>query len=222
MIIAIDGHSSCGKSTLARKLSAHLGLLYIDSGAMYRAVTLYCLDQGIDIEDPESVTEVLPNLTIELKPKPGGGIDTWLNGESVESRIRTMEISHMVSQVSTIAEVRHFLVKQQRHFGVRHGVVMDGRDIGTVVFPEADVKIFLTASPEVRAQRRFWELQRKGVEVTMDEVRKNLQERDEMDSTRAISPLRLADDAIVLDNSDLNETQTLEKALAIVESAKHA
>ena len=170
----------------------------------------------------KSVEAILPNLTIELKRKPEGGIETWLNGENVESRIRTMEISQNVSQVSTIGAVRHFLVKQQRHFGTRHAVVMDGRDIGTVVFPEADVKIFLTASPEVRAERRYQELRGKGIEVTMDEVRKNLKDRDQMDTNRAISPLRQADDAIVLDNSDLDETQTLQKALAIVNSAKHA
>lgn len=222
LIIAIDGHSSCGKSTLARNLAGELDLLYIDSGAMYRAITLYLLDNKIELADLEQIEASLKKITIELKPQSNGRIRTYLNGEDVEQRIRTMEVSKQVSPVSAIPEVREFLVKQQRSFGNKHGVVMDGRDIGTVVFPEAPVKIFLTAADETRVQRRFHELKGKGLDIGIEEVRKNLRERDEMDTNRAVSPLRKAEDAIVLDNTDLNETQTLQKALQIVKSAKQA
>ncbi len=223
--IAIDGFSSCGKSTMAKDLAKEIGYIYIDSGAMYRAVTLYCLenslfnsDGSVNSEELEkhindiSVSFCLNNET--LKP------ETFLNGVNVESKIRTMDVSSRVSLVAALGFVREALVKLQQEMGKSKGIVMDGRDIGTVVFPDAELKIFVTASAEIRAKRRYDELMAKGQEVSFDEILKNVEERDRIDQTRAVSPLRKADDAIVLDNS--NMTVEEQKAWLINEYQKAA
>jgi cytidylate kinase len=210
IIVAIDGFSSCGKSTMARQLAEKLGYVFIDSGAMYRAVTLYFLNNAIDFDDKEAIAKALENITITFKFNPEiEKAETYLNGENVEQQIRTMEVSRNVSPVAAISDVRKFLVKQQQQMGTEKGIVMDGRDIGTVVFPNAELKIFLTANPEIRAQRRQKELEEKGQKLSIDEVRNNLQERDKIDSTREDSPLRQADDAKVLDNSDIDRDEQL-------------
>lgn len=219
IVIAIDGYSSCGKSTLAKGLAAALGYAYIDSGAMYRAVTLYLIQHHIDPADEEAVAGALPYITIHFE-NIGLSNHTFLNGEDVEDAIRQMEVSENVSQVSIISAVRRAMVKQQKAMGRRKSIVMDGRDIGTVVFPEAELKIFLTADPEVRAQRRYKELVEKGVDVAMEAVRRNLAERDRIDSTRADSPLRQAEGAIVLDNTHLTHEAQLEKAIQLAEAAQ--
>ena len=216
--IAIDGHSSCGKSTLAKSLARELEYIYIDSGAMYRAVTLFALRNGLivnrEILNKEELIERIEEvkITFEWDSKTEKNI-TFLNEENIEDEIRRTEVSNNVSPISTIPEVRKEMVKQQRENGKDKGIVMDGRDIGTVVFPDAELKIFMTASPEIRAQRRFVELQEKGVEVDFDEILANVEERDNIDSTREASPLKKADDAIVLDNSNLNRDEQLEWAL---------
>ncbi|MCB0578710.1 MAG: (d)CMP kinase [Phaeodactylibacter sp.] len=215
IIIAIDGHSSCGKSTLARGMASRLHYTYIDSGAMYRAATLSFLRNRIPLEDEEAVRQALENITISFN----GRNHTILNGEDVESAIRRMEVSNHVSQVSAISAVRRKMVLQQQAMGREKGIVMDGRDIGTVVFPDAELKIFLTADVGVRARRRFEELKLKGIEATMEEVRQNLSYRDHIDSTREDSPLRRADDAIVIDNTHLSEDEQLEYALELARSA---
>lgn len=205
--IAIDGHSSCGKSTMAKDLARKLGYVYIDTGAMYRAVTLFSIQHGLFTEDGID-TEVLRgmmdqiNITFQFNPEAGRP-DTYLNGERVEDRIRTMEVSNKVSPIAALDFVRHAMVAQQQEMGKGGGIVMDGRDIGTTVFPHAELKIFVTASAEVRAQRRFDELTAKGEPCNYDEILFNVQERDRIDSTREVSPLRKADDAIVLDNSNM-------------------
>lgn len=217
IIIAIDGHSSCGKSTLAKSLARKLGYIYIDSGAMYRVVTLFALRNGWiknGQPDREKVIEGMKDIKITFHWDENTEKNTtFLNGENVEDEIRQLEVSQNVSPISTIAEVRHGLVKQQRENGKNKGIVMDGRDIGTVVFPEAELKIFLTASPEIRAQRRYLELKEKGREVEFDEILKNVEERDSIDSGREVSPLRKADDALVLDNSYLTREQQLQWSL---------
>lgn len=205
--IAIDGHSSCGKSTMAKNLARKLGYVYIDTGAMYRAVTLFSIQHGLFTEEGID-TEVLRgmmdqiNITFQFNPETGRP-DTYLNGERVEDRIRTMEVSNKVSPIAALDFVRHAMVAQQQEMGKGGGIVMDGRDIGTTVFPHAELKIFVTASAEVRAQRRFDELTAKGEPCNYDEILFNVQERDRIDSTREVSPLRKADDAIVLDNSNM-------------------
>ena len=206
--IAIDGFSACGKSTLAKALSEALGYIYIDTGAMYRAVTMYLIDNHIDIEDKKAVEAALPKITIRFARLPEGN-HTLLNGTDIERQIRTLVISSLVSEVSAISSVRRFLVAQQRDMAAEGGVVMDGRDIGTVVLPDATLKLFLTASPEVRAHRRWLELKNKDQETTLDQVAHNLSHRDHIDSTRADSPLRRADDAILIDNSELTEQSQL-------------
>ena len=210
--IAIDGFSSCGKSALAKALAKELGYGYVDSGAMYRAVTLYFLNTGVDLENPESVHEAMEHLEIHFE-NAGSGNRTFLNGEDVENEIRQMRVSEMVSPVAAISEVRRAMVKQQQKIGKKKAIVMDGRDIGTVVFPDAELKIFLTADPKIRAQRRYDELQAKGQMIEFEEVEKNLRERDHIDSTRADSPLRQAEDARVLDNSYLTPQAQLDIAL---------
>ena len=200
--IAIDGHSSCGKSTLAKALAAKLHYLYIDSGAMYRAVTLYFLNKGTDINNAEAVKAHLEEITISFKNLNGEN-RTLLNDADVSEEIRSMAINNFVSPVAAISSVRKKLVHQQQIIGSKKGVVMDGRDIGTVVFPNAEIKIFLTANIETRAQRRFDELRRKGNTVSLEEIKNNLSERDRIDSNRLDSPLKQADDAILLDNSNL-------------------
>lgn len=205
--IAIDGHSSCGKSTMAKALAKRIGYAYIDTGAMYRAVTLYCLEKGmIDGEDVNKprLRRHIPKIEITFKVGAEGKSETWLNGKNVEQEIRGMEVSNKVSLIAAIGFVRRAMVAQQQAMGRSKGIVMDGRDIGTVVFPDAELKVFITASAEVRAERRYKELQSKGdTTTTFDEVLANVQERDRIDSTRKESPLRQADDALLLDNSNL-------------------
>ena len=212
--IAVDGHSSCGKSTLAKGLAKELNYLYIDSGAMYRSVTLYFLQHHIDWTDEKAVTEALPAIKIAFE-RADGRLSTLLNDKNVEREIRQMEVSRHVSPVSTIPAVRRRLVEQQQELGKSKGIVMDGRDIGTVVFPEAELKIFLTAEVEERARRRFVELQAKGFPSSMEEVRQNLEQRDHIDSTRQDSPLRQAADAVVIDNTNLTEEEQLQMVLTL-------
>ncbi len=214
IIIAIDGFSSCGKSTFAKSIAARLGYIFIDTGAMYRAVTLYALEHGAirsGIADEESIVALLPEIAITFRFNPQrGASDIYVNGDLVEGRIRTIEVSNCVSAVSSIREVREKLVAMQQQMGERRGVVMDGRDIGTVVFPDAELKIFMTADPRVRAERRYAELRAKGDEVSFDEVLDNVISRDKADMNRAISPLRKADDAVVLDNSRMTVGEQME------------
>ncbi len=214
IIIAIDGFSSCGKSTFAKSIAARLGYIFIDTGAMYRAVTLYALEHGAirsGIADEESIVALLPEIAITFRFNPQrGASDIYVNGDLVEGKIRTIEVSNCVSAVSSIREVREKLVAMQQQMGERRGVVMDGRDIGTVVFPDAELKIFMTADPRVRAERRYAELRAKGDEVSFDEVLDNVISRDKADMNRAISPLRKADDAVVLDNSRMTVGEQME------------
>lgn len=205
--IAIDGFSSCGKSTMAKDLAREIGYIYIDSGAMYRAVTLYCIGNGL-VDGKEINTDKLREamkdirISFQLNAETGRP-DTYLNGVNVESKIRTMEVSSLVSPVATLDFVREAMVAQQQAMGKEKGIVMDGRDIGTTVFPDAELKIFVTASAEVRAQRRYDELKAKGQEASYEEILANVKERDFIDQNRKVSPLRKADDAILLDNSNL-------------------
>ena len=208
IVIAIDGYSSCGKSTMAKNLARQLGYVYVDTGAMYRAVTLYALRHQLFKADGEvdaaSLQRDMPDIRISFQfNKQTGKPDTYLNDELVEQEIRTMQVSERVSKIATLPFVRTALVAQQQRMGKDKGIVMDGRDIGTVVFPHAELKIFVTASAEVRAQRRYDELQQKGMPARYDDILKNVQERDYIDSHREVSPLRKADDAIELDNSNL-------------------
>ena len=218
-IIAIDGFSSCGKSTLAKTLAKRLGFTFIDTGAMYRAVTLYLIENKVDFQDENALKRALENIDIEIK-KQGEENRFFLNGKDVSEAIREMYVSEKVSEVSALPAVRETLVRQQQKMGAEGKVVMDGRDIGTVVFPDAHLKIFMTASPEVRAQRRYEELRGKGEEVTLEEVRQNLNHRDQIDTTRAVSPLRQAEDAVLLDNSHLNREEQLEFVLGLVEACR--
>lgn len=211
IIIAIDGHSSSGKSTMAKDLAREIGYTYIDTGAMYRAVTLYSMQSGI-LKDgclnEEMLENNLPSLEIRLQYNPSTGRqETYLNGMNVEKQIRSMAVSENVSRIAALTCVRKALVKQQQEMGKLKGIVMDGRDIGTVVFPQAELKIFVTASPEVRARRRVEELTAKGESVSYEEVLANVTERDFIDSNRSDSPLRQAEDALVLDNSDISVTE---------------
>lgn len=204
--IAIDGFSSSGKSTMAKKLAKTIGYAYIDTGAMYRAVTLYCLRNGLfdgDRLDTERLEAALPDINITFGVDADGKTQTMLNGEVVEQEIRRMEVSSRVSIVAAVGSVRRALVKQQQAMGKQKGIVMDGRDIGTVVFPDAEMKVYVDASPETRARRRYEELRVKGDSVTYEDVLANVCERDRIDTTRAESPLRKADDAVVLDNSNM-------------------
>ncbi len=214
IIIAIDGFSSCGKSTFAKSIAARLGYIFIDTGAMYRAVTLYALEHGAirsGITDEERIVALLPEIAITFRFNPQrGASDIYVNGDLVEGKIRTIEVSNCVSAVSSIREVREKLVAMQQQMGERRGVVMDGRDIGTVVFPDAELKIYMTADPKVRAERRYAELRAKGDEVSFDEVLDNVISRDKADMSRAISPLRKADDAVVLDNSRMTVGEQME------------
>ena len=214
IIIAIDGHSSCGKSTFAKAIAARLGYIFIDTGAMYRAVTLYALEHGAinsGIVDEQAVVAMLKDITIDFRFNPQrGASDIYVNGDLVEGKIRTIEVSNCVSAVSSIAQVRAMLVEMQQQMGERRGGVMDGRDIGTVVFPEAELKIYMTADPMVRAERRYKELTEKGDNVTLEEIYENVVSRDKADMTRAISPLRKADDAIVLDNSAMSVEEQMQ------------
>ena len=216
IIVAIDGYSSCGKSTIAKALAKYAGYTYVDTGAMYRAVALYA--QRLGIANPESgytdLLAQLKNIHIDFIQTPEGQHVT-LNGEDVETYIRTLEIGNLASQISTIKEVRAFLVAQQQAMGEKKGIVMDGRDIGTVVFPHAELKLFLTASPEVRAERRFKELQTKGENPVWEEVLADVNDRDYRDTHRAESPLRQADDAVVVDNSHMTREEQMEHIIEV-------
>ena len=221
--IAFDGYSSCGKSTMARQLAATIGYTFVDTGAMYRAVTLLALRSGLVRFDDDAIDEtrlrsLLANTVITQRLNPQSGqTETFLNGENVEREIRTMEVSDRVSIVAALPFVRTEMVRQQQAMGQNGGIVMDGRDIGTTVFPNAEMKIFVTATPEVRAQRRYLELKGKGENITLEEVLRNLEERDYIDSHREVSPLRQAPDAVVLDNTNLTREEQAAMLLALYE-----
>ena len=214
IVIAIDGFSSCGKSTFAKAIAARLGYIFIDTGAMYRAVTLCAINQGAvseDLVNEQAVVALLDGVNISFKfNSERGASDVYVNGECVEDQIRSIEVSNCVSRISSIREVREKLVALQQQMGRDRGVVMDGRDIGTVVFPDAELKIFMTADAKVRAERRYAELTAKGDKVTMEEILENVISRDKADMTRAISPLRQAEDAVVLDNSYMSVEEQME------------
>lgn len=213
IIITIDGWSSCGKSTLAKQLARELGYIYIDSGAMYRAITLYFLRNHVDWTHPEAVLEALHNIKLTfMSNHKSGQSEMYLNGENVEYVIRDLVVAEKVSEVAAIKEVRDYAVKQQQDMGKNKGIVMDGRDIGTVVFPTAELKIFMTADNDIRVKRRYQELYEKNPNVTMEEVRANLEMRDYIDSHRTVSPLRKAEDALELDNTNLTIKEQLDIA----------
>jgi cytidylate kinase len=218
--IAIDGFSSTGKSTLAKELAKHLGYVYVDTGAMYRAVALFAMQKGYigaDFFDKKALIDSLSQIKLVFKFNPDLGFaEMYLNDDNVETRIRTIEVSSFVSKVAEIPEVRSKLVEQQKEMGKNKGIVMDGRDIGTVVFPDADLKIFMTASAQTRAQRRYDELIQKGDPVTFEEVLKNIEERDYIDTHREDSPLVMAKDAIEIDNSKLSRQAQFEKVLKLI------
>lgn len=216
--IAIDGYSSSGKSTMAKQLAKEIGYVYVDSGAMYRATTLFAIRHGMTDSDTKKVNEEtlinsLPEIHISFSLQPDGTQHTMLNGEDVEKEIRGMEVSGWVSPVAVIPEVRHYLVELQQQYGKDKGIVMDGRDIGTTVFPDAEMKVFVNASPEVRAQRRYDELNDKGTPADYEEVLANIKERDHIDTTRKESPLRKAPDAFVLDNDNLTREEQMKVLL---------
>lgn len=221
--IAIDGFSSTGKSTLAKQIAARMGYVYVDSGAMYRAVTLYAMENGFvspQYLDKEGLVSSLPDIKLEFHFNPEAGFgEMYLNGQNVEKKIRTLEVSGLVSRIAEISEVRAKLVEQQQHMGENKGVVMDGRDIGTVVFPNAELKLFMVASAETRAQRRFDELTQKGEAVTFEAVLENVQQRDHIDSNREDSPLIQAVDAVAIDNSHLSKEEQFELVLGLVKEA---
>lgn len=222
IIITIDGWSSCGKSTLAKQLAKALGYVYIDSGAMYRAITLYFLRNAVDWANKKEVTKALENITLEFEHNDKSNqSEILLNGENVEYMIRDMIVAEKVSDVAAVKEVREFAVDQQKKMGKKKGIIMDGRDIGTTVFPRAELKFFMTADIAVRVERRFKEMYEKNPNVTIEEVKSNLEMRDYIDSNREVSPLRQAKDAIVLDNTNLTMEQQLKFALATVEKAIH-
>lgn len=215
IIVAIDGYSSCGKSTVAKALAKHAGYTYVDTGAMYRATALYALRLlGDEAVAREAVLPLLKDIHIGFVQTPEGQHVT-LNGEDVESLIRTLEVGNMASQISTIKEVRAFLVAQQQAMGEKKGIVMDGRDIGTVVFPNAELKLFLTAAPEVRAERRFLELQAKGESPVFENVLADVNDRDYRDTHRAESPLRQAEDAVVVDNSNMTREEQMDYIIRV-------
>jgi len=214
IIIAIDGYSSCGKSTLAKAMAKNLEYVFIDTGAMYRAVALFFLRAGIDFDNTLDIAAALNKITLQFKYNPATlQSDMYLNEENVEQEIREMRVSQKVSEVAALALVRDFAVAQQQAMGVSKGIVMDGRDIGTVVFPKAELKIFVTASPDIRVQRRFLELSAKSPAIKVEEISENLQHRDLIDTTREHSPLKQADDALVLDNSNMSREEQLTIAL---------
>ena len=221
IIVAIDGHSSCGKSTIAKAVAVRFGYVFIDSGAMYRAVTLFALRHNLIARGSvkaQLLIDLLPEIKIEFRFNPENQrSDTYLNGENVEDEIRQLPVSQNVSPVAAIAEVRAAMVRLQQEMGKNKGIVMDGRDIGTVVFPEAELKLFVTASAEIRARRRFDELTAKGEAVSYAEILQNVQERDRIDSTREASPLRKAADAIVLDNTHMTREEQLAWVIKKVE-----
>ncbi|MDL2223793.1 (d)CMP kinase [Bacteroidales bacterium OttesenSCG-928-M06] len=223
IVITIDGHSSCGKSTMAKDLAKAIGYTYVDSGAMYRTVTLYCLQHNLfqgDKLDLDTLQKEIQNIKITFRVNPETGhSDTYLNGINVEKQIRSMEVADKVSIVAAVGFVREEMVKQQQAMGEGKGIVMDGRDVGTVVFPDAELKIFVTASPEVRAQRRLDEMRAKGDIISFEEVLNNLAKRDHIDSTRKDGPLKQAEDAVVLDNSHLTIEEQNEKLFVFYRDA---
>lgn len=219
IIIAIDGYSSCGKSTLAKELAKELSYIYIDTGAMYRAVTFFFMKKNLLHDgklNTENLDQHLSNINVHFERQADGSLHTFLNQEDVEKEIRTMEVSNLVSEVSKHAKIRAQLVALQQKMSEKKAVILDGRDIGTVVFPNAEVKLFLTADPQIRAQRRFDEIQAKGDEINFEDVLKNINDRDYQDENRTESPLRRAEDAIIIDNSHLNREEQLEEALNII------
>ena len=222
LTIAIDGYSSCGKSTLAKAMANELSYTFVDSGAMYRGVALYCLRKGLIVNSIPNVSEIehhLPNIQLDFYYNPETRLqELLLNNENVEQEIRTPEVAAVVSQIATLRSVRVKLVEEQRKIGENGGIVMDGRDIGSVVFPDAEVKLFVTANPDIRAMRRFKELSEKGITTTLEDTKRNLLERDEIDSNRIESPLIQTADAIVLDNSHLTQEEQLQIALFHVQS----
>ncbi len=221
IIIAIDGYSSCGKSTLAKQLAEQMHYNYIDTGAMYRAITLYFLRENVSLKSEQEIIAALNNINLHFEIQDEiKGSEIFLNDENVSRAIRDMIVADKVSEVAAIKEVRQFAVKQQQKMGKSKGVVMDGRDIGTVVFPEAELKIFMTADPEIRVMRRFKEMYATNPDITLDEVRHNLEMRDYIDSNREESPLRKAEDARLLDNSEMNREEQLKLALKWVAEAK--
>ncbi len=226
LVIAIDGYSSCGKSTIAKDLAKMLNYIYIDSGAMYRAITLYAIEHNLvkDSEiDLDSLKKQLPKINISFKYNPKSKFnETYLNNKNVEDEIRRLRVSNKVSLISTVDFIRQHLVELQREMAKEGRVVMDGRDIGTVVLPDADLKIFMTAKPEIRAERRYKELQGKGENVSFEDIIKNIEERDYLDTTRKVSPLKKADDAIILDNSNLTPQEQLNWIVKIVENIQKA
>lgn len=220
IIITLDGWSSCGKSTLAKALARALGYVFVDSGAMYRAITLFFIRNQVNIADPVAVEKALESIQLQFIFNPArGASDILLNGENVEALIREMTVASRVSEVAALARVRQFAVQQQQRLGKEKGIVMDGRDIGTVVFPHAELKIFMTADKDIRVQRRLKELQAANPSITADLVRENLEQRDHLDATRSESPLRQAEDARVLDNSNLSPAQQFEIAMAWAQEA---
>lgn len=220
IIITLDGYSSCGKSTLAKQLAAELDYVYIDSGAMYRAITLYFIQNRIDWNNAEEVARALSNIQLEFIYNPiSGSSEMNLNGENVEHMIREMLVAEKVSEVAAIGAVREFAVAQQQEMGRQKGIVMDGRDIGTTVFPHAELKIFMTAETAIRVERRFKELYAKNKNITIHEIKENLELRDYIDTNREISPLRKAEDAIILDNSQLTPEEQLKLVLQWVDDA---
>lgn len=216
IIVAIDGFSGCGKSTLAKDLAVALAYIHIDSGSLYRAITLYFIRQSVDISQKDSVAKALSFIDLHLTLIDGISAPI-LNGVNVSNEIKSPAVAQLVSEVAAIEEVRNFLIDKQRNFGKNKAVIMDGRDIGTVIFPEAELKLFITADMKVRVKRRLQELQDKGIDISSVEVGNNLEKRDRIDSTRKVSPLKKADDAIVLDTSGLSREQQLEKAIQYVE-----
>jgi len=216
LVIAIDGYSSCGKSTLAKQLAKELQYVFVDSGAMYRAVTLYFINNNIDFANSHQISEALSNINITFRNLEGQNT-TFLNGRNVESEIRTLAVSELVSEVAAISSVRRKLVALQRAMMGKAGIIMDGRDIGTVVFPEADIKFFVTADPIVRAQRRYQELISKNQKADLHDVISNLRHRDHIDSTREDSPLTQASDAIVIDNTDFSIDEQFQFALKLIQ-----
>lgn len=220
IIVAIDGYSSCGKSTIAKQLAQYAGYRYIDTGAMYRAVALYAIRNKIsDISNRQpEIIALLPQVHIDFAIQPDGSQHVTLNGEDVESQIRTLEVGNGASQIAVIPEVRRYLVAQQQQMGKQGGIVMDGRDIGTVVFPKAELKLFLTASPEVRAERRYKELIEKGEQPVMADVLADVNDRDYRDTHRAESPLRQAEDAVVVDNSQMTREEQMKVIIGIFDA----
>ncbi len=219
IIVAIDGWSSCGKSTLAKQMAKALGYIYVDSGAMYRAITLYFLRNHIDWNQEKEVKEALADIELDFQPNDQNGTnEIYLNDENVEYLIRDLIVAEKVSEVAAVKAVREFAVAQQQKMGKKKGIIMDGRDIGTVVFPRAELKLFMTADNAVRVERRFKELVEKNPNVTIEEVAENIQMRDYIDSNREVSPLRQAKDAIVIDNTNLTPEEQLKKALKLVKN----